>query len=85
MWKYDSNKVTKQICWSHTSAWMLSCKFAAYFPNTFSQEHLGMAAFVRSLQRFSWNREKNVFQGTLAPAFVFNRLDIQLLLSRQRQ
>ena len=38
-------------CWSvisikllHTSAWVFSCKFATYFRNTFSQEHLWVAA-----------------------------------------
>ena len=29
---------------NHTSAWVFSCKFAAYFQNTFLQEHLWMAA-----------------------------------------
>ena len=29
-----------------TSAWMFSCKFAAYFPNTFFKEHLRMAASI---------------------------------------
>ena len=29
---------------SHTSAWVFSCKFAAYFQNTFFQEHLWEAA-----------------------------------------
>ena len=28
------------ICWNCTSAWVLFCKFAAYFQNTFSWEHL---------------------------------------------
>ena len=27
---------TKQLYWNHTSAWVFSCKFAAYFKNTFS-------------------------------------------------
>ena len=39
--KRDFNKVTKQI---HTSAWVFSYKFAAYFPNIFVLEHLLMAA-----------------------------------------
>ena len=30
------NKVSKQHCWNHTSAWVFSCKFVAYFYNTFS-------------------------------------------------
>ena len=42
--KCDFNKVAKQLCWNHTSACVFSCKFAAYFQNTFSQEHLWMAA-----------------------------------------
>ena len=29
---------------NRTSAWIFSCKFAAYFQNTFSQEHLWRAA-----------------------------------------
>ena len=29
-----------QLYWNHTSAWVFSCKFAAYFQNTFSQEYL---------------------------------------------
>ena len=34
---------------NRTSAWMFSCKFAAYFENTFFQEHLWVAASVVSL------------------------------------
>ena len=29
---------------NHTSAWVFSCKFAAYFQKTFLQEHLWRAA-----------------------------------------
>ena len=36
MTKCDFNKVSLQIYWTHTKAWVFSCKFAAYFPNTFS-------------------------------------------------
>ena len=42
--KCDFNKVAKQLYWYHTSAWVFSCKFVAYFQNTFSQEHLWVAA-----------------------------------------
>ena len=34
------NKVAKQLYWNHTSAWVFSCKFAAYFQNTVSWEEL---------------------------------------------
>ena len=34
--KGDFNKVAKQLYWNHASACVLSCKFAAYFQNTFS-------------------------------------------------
>ena len=39
--KYDFNNVAK-----HTSAWVLSCKLAPYFQNTFFIEHLWTAASV---------------------------------------
>ena len=34
--KCDFNKVALQLYWNHTLSWVLSCKFAAYFQNTFS-------------------------------------------------
>ena len=42
--KSDFNKDAKQLYWSHTLAWLFSCKFAAYFPNTSFIEHLWVAA-----------------------------------------
>ena len=33
--KCDFNKVAKQLYWNRTSAWVLCCKFAAYFQNIF--------------------------------------------------
>ena len=42
--KCNFNKVAKQLYWNRTSAWVFSCKFDAYFQNTFSQEHLWVAA-----------------------------------------
>ena len=44
--KCDFNKVAKQLYWDRTLAWVFSCKFAAYFQNTFSLEHLWVAASV---------------------------------------
>ena len=29
--KCNFNKVAKQLYWNHTSAWVISCKFAAFF------------------------------------------------------
>ena len=40
MAKNDFNKVTKQLYWNRTSAWVFACKFAAYFQNTFFTEQL---------------------------------------------
>ena len=34
----------KLLYWNRTSAWVFSCKFAAYFRNTFSWEHFWLAA-----------------------------------------
>ena len=33
--KCDFDKVAKQLYWNHTLVWVFSCKFAAYFQNTF--------------------------------------------------
>ena len=43
----DFNKVVLQLYWNHTSAWVFSCKFAAYFQNIFSEEHLWTPASDR--------------------------------------
>ena len=43
MAKCDFNKVIRQLYWSHTSTWVLYCKFAAYFQSNFYWEHLWMA------------------------------------------
>ena len=37
--KCDSNKVALQLYRNHTSAWMCSCKFPAYFQNTLRMRH----------------------------------------------
>ena len=42
----DFNKVALQLYENRTSAWVFSCKFAAYFQNTFFLEHLWTAASV---------------------------------------
>ena len=35
MQKCDFNNVAKQFYWNRTSAWVFSCKFTAYFQNSF--------------------------------------------------
>ena len=39
--KRNFNKVAKQFYWNHTSVWVLSCKFVAYFQNTFPRKPSG--------------------------------------------
>ena len=39
--KRDFNKVTLQLIWNHTSAWVFSCKIAAVLQNTFSENTPG--------------------------------------------
>ena len=39
------NKATKELYWNHTLTWVFSCKFAAYFQNGFSKEHIWTATF----------------------------------------
>ena len=41
---YGKAPTAKQLYWNHTSAWVFSCQFAAYFQNTFSLEHIWKAA-----------------------------------------
>ena len=48
--KCDFNKLALQLYWNRTSAWVFPSKFAAYFQNTFSIEHLWRAAFERNFQ-----------------------------------
>ena len=48
----------KQLYWNCTLVWVFSCKFAAYFQNTFSQEHLWIAAF--DTPSVSWKKSKYV-------------------------
>ena len=48
--KCDFNKVAKQLYWNRNSARVFSCKFPAYFQNTFSIEHLLMAASANSIK-----------------------------------
>ena len=45
--KCDFNKVALQLYWNRTSAWMFSCKNAAYFQNTFFLEQFWAAASER--------------------------------------
>ena len=40
----DKNLFAKQFYWNHTSEWLFYCKFAAYFHDTFLQEHLWKTA-----------------------------------------
>ena len=57
MLKCNFNKVAKHLYWNHTSTWVFSCKFAAYFQNTFSYQRLWRVASLSSetwLQR-RWN------------------------------
>ena len=46
--KWDFNKVAKQLYWNHTLAWVFSCKFTAYFQNSFFLKHLWVTASVYS-------------------------------------
>ena len=49
MSKYGFHNVAKQLYWNCTSAWVFSCKFASYFQNTFSLEHLWRTASDQQL------------------------------------
>ena len=44
-------------------AWVFSCKFAAYFQNTFSQEHLWKTAY--ELKHFNLNEHVRTFTSSI--------------------
>ena len=54
-------KKKKQLYWNHTPAWVLSCKFAAYFQNTLSQEHFWVTAsvIITSIKETWWLLDRN--------------------------
>ena len=41
-------QLAKQLYWNHTSAWVFSCTFAAYFQYKFSQEHFWRVTSVET-------------------------------------
>ena len=47
--KWGFNKDALQLYLNLTSVWLLPCKLAAYFQNTFSKEHLWRAASGQNL------------------------------------
>ena len=42
----DVNIFATHVYWNDTLAWVISCKFASYFQNIFSQEHLWVAPSI---------------------------------------
>ena len=59
--KCNVSKVALQLYWNCTSAWVFSCKFASYFQNTFSLEHLWTAASVMMIILWFGNSLINFF------------------------
>ena len=58
--KCNFNKVAKQFYWNNILAWVFSCKFAAYFQDIFSLEHLWLAASVLGIQVWQYSRTVTV-------------------------
>ena len=48
--KCDFNNVSKQLYWYRISAWVFSCKFAAYFENTFCYKTPLVAASAQRIK-----------------------------------
>ena len=44
----------QQLYWNHLSAWVLSCKFAAYFQNTYSLKNTSGRLLLFAIYSFSW-------------------------------
>ena len=84
--KCDFNKVAKQLYRNYTSAWVYSCKFAAYFQNMISYEHLWAAASElwtshhfpvcqKILFNEAVNWPNNLFWRSLRNIYNFSKLD----------
>ena len=56
--KQPCQNVILQLYWNHTSAWVLFCKSATYFQNTFSLENLLRAASVGCIRLYTFCRTK---------------------------
>ena len=83
--KCDFNKVAKQLYWNRTSAWVLSCKFAAHFQNTFFQEHLRVAASVLiSAVKNKWDNANGLIadKWSLFSSVIQSRISKDLGLSK---
>ena len=46
--KCNCNEVALQLYWNHISSWVFSCKLAAYFQNTISEEHLWRISYKKT-------------------------------------
>ena len=90
--KWDFDKVAKQLYWSRTSARVFSCKFAAYFQNTFSEEHLRMAASANRCGKYSitasviqsWNKiqkQLNMRYVKIYPSIKLKQLSVIFILN----
>ena len=64
--KKSCSENMQQLYWNRTFAWVISCKFAAYFQNTFPQEHLWTAASEISKRTFfnCWVIKSNSFHNS---------------------
>ena len=59
MSKFDLNKVAKQLYRNHTSAWVFSCKFAAYFQNTlYLIQPLAVQSWSENSENFIRNKNR---------------------------
>ena len=48
-------EVAKQLCWNHTSAWVFSCKFTAYFQKPFPESTSGRSNFESCDVMSTWS------------------------------
>ena len=66
--KKSCSEKVEQLYWNRTSAWVFSCKFAAYFQNTFSKEQVWTAAFMSKYsEKSSLWKPNNFLKSILKP------------------
>ena len=81
--KCDFNIVALQLYWNRTSKWVFSCKFAAYFQNTFSSKHLRMAASVNLMKWKNWKEKFTMYLQKQPPEVFYEKIFLEISQNSQ--
>ena len=82
--KFTGVWVALQLYWNHTSAWVFSCKFAAYFQKTSFPKNISQWLLLYGVTRLITCQVryvviKNILQNRSQPAITYSKLTIETL------